>query len=309
MRVIDAAALRRLVSMADAVDAVRHAFRLVSDGSFLAPQRVVVGGGTELLMAGRPAADPDGFVTKVLTVRPDNPARGLPRLHAVVLWFDGPTGEPVAVIDGEAVTALRTGAASGVATDVLAPPDASTLALIGSGAQARDQVEAVLTVRPVRQVRLFSRNATTAGALAEELAEAHTDVEFQVVGSASQAVRGAEVVSCATTSRSPVFEVGDVGPRAHVNAVGAYRPDMCEVPPELLAAATVVVDQRDAALATAGDVVAAVDAGHLDADRLSEIGDVDADDGRRDRNAPTVFKSVGISAQDWAVARVAVARE
>lgn len=308
VRVIDGDELRRLVSVADAVAAVRDAFCLVSSGRFVAPQRVVVGGGSELLMAGRPVDDPDGFVTKVLTVRPDNPRRGLPLLHAVVLWFDGPTGEPLALIDGEAVTAMRTGAASGAATDLLADPDASTLALIGSGAQARDQVEAVLAVRPIRQLRIFSRNEATAGTVGDALAGAHPDVEVKVVPSSSEAVRGADVVCCATTSRSPVLDVRDIGPHAHINAIGAYRPDMCEIPPELLATALVAVDQRDAALASAGDVIEAIEGGLLDAGRLVELGDLLASGDRPERDGPTVFKSVGVSAQDWALARAAVAR-
>ncbi|MQA83625.1 MAG: ornithine cyclodeaminase family protein [Streptosporangiales bacterium] len=305
---IDGGHLRRLVSMADAVEAVREAFRLVSGGQFLAPQRVAVGGGTELLMAGRPVENPEGFVTKILTVRPENPGRGLPLLHAVVLWFDGPTGEPLAVLDGETVTAMRTGAASGVATDLLAAPDASTLALIGSGAQARDQVEAVLAVRQVREVRIFSRNETTANELAATLAEAHTELDVRVVPTSSQAVRGAEVVCCATTARAPVFDAADVGPRTHVNAIGSYRPDMCEVPAELLARSRVVVDQREAALAGAGDVIQAIEAGQLDEKRLVEVGDLLLAAERQASEAPTVFKSVGVSAQDWALARVAVER-
>ena len=308
MRVIDGSELRRLVSMADAVDAMRDAFRLVSSGRFLAPQRVVVGDGTELLMAGRPAEDPDGFVTKVLTVRPENVPRGLPLLHAVVLWFDGPTGEPVAVIDGEAVTAMRTGAASGVATDLLGPPRASTLAVIGSGAQARDQVEAVLAVRPIRGVRIFSRNATTASVLADTVGETHPDIDVRVVMSSAEAVRDADVVCCATTARSPVLDVRDVGPRTHVNAIGAYRPDMCEIPPELFAVALVAVDQREAALASAGDVIQAIEAGAMVSADLVELGGLLVSGERPGGDRPTVFKSVGVSAQDWALARVAVAR-
>lgn len=308
MRTIDAAELRGLVRMPDAIDAVREAFRLVSSGRFLAPQRVVIGGGTELLMAGRPAENPGGFVTKVLTVRPDNPARGLPLLHAVVLWFDGPTGEPLAVIDGETVTALRTGAASGVATDLLAVPDAATLAVIGSGAQAPDQAEAVLAVRPIRTVRIFSRNQDTARGFARDLADRHPDLDIGVETSSAAAVRGADVVCCATTARSPVLDHRDVGPNTHVNAVGAFRPDMCELPAALLADSLVVVDQREAAMAGAGDVIQAIDAGALDERRLVEVGELLLGRERFRGERPTVFKSVGVSAQDWALARAAVGR-
>ncbi len=306
MLVISPDRLRELVPMRAAIDAVRDGFIAASAGGIEQPTRLALEGGRALAML---AADRQGIgtVLKAVTVRGGNPGRGLPAVQAVVIWFDGETGTPEAIIDGGTLTALRTGAASGVATDLLASPDSGVLAMIGAGGQAADQVRAVCAVRPIREVRIASRDPVHAAALAARLAGELEPVRV-VAGNVPGALAGADVVCTATTATRPLFAARDLAAVVHVNAVGAYTEAMCELPAELLAGASVVaVDLLDAALAEAGDLIQAIRAGTLQRERLAEIGTLlvrpAAPPGGR-----TVFKSVGVAAQDWALARLAVDR-
>jgi ornithine cyclodeaminase/alanine dehydrogenase-like protein (mu-crystallin family) len=248
---------------------------------------------------------------KLVTVVPGNASRGLPTLHAVVAWFDAATGEPLAILDGTEVTAMRTGAASGVGARLLARQDASVLALFGCGGQAAWQVRAVCAARPIREIRVYARNGARreafATAMASELGDA---VRVVAAASAEAAARGAHVICCATTASDPVFDPAWISPGTHVNGVGAYRLDMVEIPPELFGRADLVaVDARDAALAEAGDLVAALGAGHLARDGFVEIGAVERTwAAARDPSAITIFKSVGLAIQDVAAAELIVGR-
>ena len=306
MLVIDGEALRDLVPMTDAVDAVRDAFVAVSCGQFWQPLRLAHDDQT-LVMA---AADADGVGTavKVVSIRADNPSRGLPTIQASVVWHDGESGRPTAVLDGDALTALRTGAASGVATAELAEPDATTLAIIGAGIQAPDQVQAVRAVRPIDTVRIASRTLASADRLAARIAAAG-DVAVEVCATPAEAVHGAHVVCCATSATEPLFPATALGPRVHINAVGSFRPEMRELGSDVLGLASlVVVDQLEAAEKEAGELIRALEDGTLAPGALVEIGDLLQRDERTRRDGITVFKCVGLAAQDWAIARLAVAR-
>ena len=310
MRVYGADEILAAVPVGRLLDAVEMAYRDVAAGRDRSPLRfhVPLTHGDLLLMPGMREGG-SGSSVKLVTVLPDNAARGLPTVQAVVVWFDGKTGTPVAVLDGATVTAMRTGAASGVATRLLAREDAAVLGLIGSGGQAAWQVRAVLAARPIREVRIFSRDAAARARFAAEMArELGEGVRVTAAESAQETVSAADVVCCATTSSEPVFDADWLRPGAHVNAVGAFRLGMVELPPELFArAALVTVDSREAALAEAGDLVAAIDGGHLAGDAFVEIGTI----GRewvttRDPAAVTVFKSVGLAIQDVAAAELIV---
>jgi ornithine cyclodeaminase len=245
-------------------------------------------------------------VVKTVTISPDNARVGLPTLHALVICFDGSTGQPTTLIDGAAVTAVRTGAASGVATDLLASRDARVLTVIGSGGQAADQVEAVCTVRDIREIRIASRNRVSCQALASRLGAAKPTIRVTAHESPKEAVADADVICCATTSTHPLFSRGDLKTDVHVNAIGAYTASMCELHPEVLASARIVaVDQVEAALEEAGDIIQAVEAGAISVAALRELGSLISDSSTRPDGGLTVFKSVGIAAQDWAVARLA----
>jgi ornithine cyclodeaminase len=250
-----------------------------------------------------------GASVKLVTVMPRNAERGVPTIHAIVVWFDADTGRPLALLDGAAVTAMRTGAASGVGTRLLARTDAETLVVFGAGGQAEWQIRAVLEARPIRRVLVHARDAARRDAFAVRMSEA-TGVEVRGAPDPETAVREADVVCCATTSTTPVFDAAWLRPGTHVNGIGAYHLGMIELPPELFGrAAVVTIDAREAAMAEAGDVVAAIEGGFVAVEDLIEIGSIDrswAD--TRDPVAITVFKSVGLAIQDVAATELIVDR-
>lgn len=312
MRFFDAAATRAAIPMGELLDAVEAAYRSVAAGRDRSPlrSRVPLGDGDLLTMPGA-SDDVSGATVKVVTVMPANAALGLPTVHAVVLWVDATTGEVRAAFDGATITAMRTGAASGVATRLLARRDAHVLTLFGAGAQAAWQAVAVCAVRPIDEVRVVAREPAHrdpfAARLAEDLGSA---ISVRAMDDPEAAVRGAHVICAATTSSVPVFQAGWLEPGAHVNGIGAYRPGMVELPPALFGAASLVaVDERRAALAEAGDVLAAIEAGGVTAEGLVEIGTIGRDWVLgRDPDALTVFKSVGLAAQDLAATEIAARR-
>jgi ornithine cyclodeaminase/alanine dehydrogenase-like protein (mu-crystallin family) len=251
-----------------------------------------------------------GASVKLVTVMPGNAARGLPTIHALVAWLDAESGAPLAILDGPTLTAMRTGAASGVSTRLLARPDARMLALFGVGAQAAWQVRAVMAAREIAEVRVFARTAERRDAFAAELAtELGPDTRVVAAESAEAAVRGADVICCATTSFEPIFSASWVEPGTHVSAVGSFQKGMVELPPEIFAAAGLVaVDSRAAVLEEAGDLLAAINAGLLAPDGFVEIGNFDrAWAATRDPASITVFKSVGLAIQDVATAELVMA--
>ncbi|MBE8520734.1 ornithine cyclodeaminase family protein [Amycolatopsis sp. H6(2020)] len=292
---LDADEVRRAVPMPAAIDAVRSAFLDLAAGRFVVPQRLSFAGATTLVMTAchTPTST---TVVKTLNLVPGR----TPMILGTLVWN---TAAGQVVADAVEVTTLRTGAVSGVATDLLAPPSARSLALLGTGAQAADQVRAVAAVRPVRHVAVYGRDLSRASALAERLRAEFPSVAVRLARTAADAVGDAEVVCCATSSEAPLFAVDDLPERVHVNAIGSYRRSMRELPAELLATAgCVVVDQVGAALEEAGEVIHAVDAGLLDRGELIELGSAL-------RRPPvvggrTVFKSVGLAVQDWAIARL-----
>lgn len=306
----DGARIRAAVPIGDFLDAVEAAYRDVTAGRDRSPLRshVELGGGALLLMPGMRDGGA-GATVKLVTVMPGNASRGLPTIHAIVVWFDAVTGRPLALLDGAAVTAMRTGAASGVGTRLLARTDASTLAIIGAGVQAAWQVRAVLAARPIQRVLVAARDPDRTAAFARHMAD-ELEVEVLPASDAEHAVRAADVVCCATTSMTPVFDAGWVRPGTHVNGIGAYRLDMVELPPELFARASLVaIDERAAVMAEAGDVVAAIEAGLLHEGALVEVGTIERDwVDARDPDAITVFKSVGLAIQDVVAAELIASR-
>ena len=307
---LGADAIHAAVPIGDMLDAVEAAYRDVVAGRDRSPirSRVALDDGDLLLMPGVREGGA-GSSVKLVTVMPRNADRGLPTVQAVVVWFDATTGRPVALIDGATVTAMRTGAASGVATRLLARRDARTLGMIGAGGQAEWQVRAILAARPIERVAVYARSADARSAFARHMA-AVTGIEVVAVDSAEAAVRDADVVACATTSSTPVFDASWVRPGTHVNGVGAFRLGMVELPPALFAeAGLVAIDARAAAMEEAGDLVAAIGAGLVAEEDLVEVGTIGRDwaDGR-DPDVITVFKSVGLAIQDVAAAELIAGR-
>ena len=311
MHFVTADQVRAAAPMPQLLDAIEAAYRDVAAGRDRSPirTRVPIGDGNLILMPGVRAGGA-GASVKLVTVMPGNAARGLPTIHATLAWFDAESGEPLAILDGATLTAMRTGAASGVGTRLMARPDAHVLALFGVGAQAAWQVRAVMAARPITEVRVFARTAARREAFAASMAaELGSNVRVVAAESAEAAVTGAEVICCATTSSQPIFSADWVAPGTHVNAVGSFQLGMVELPPELFARASVVaVDSREAALEEAGELVAALKAGLLAPDAYVEIGSLDPGwASGRDPSAITVFKSVGLAIQDVAAAELVMA--
>lgn len=308
MRILTADDVRAAVTMRAAIDAVRAGFIALSTGRARVPVRSALDmpGGVLLMMPAHLEETPVSTV-KLVAVCPDNPARGLPTIHAAVLVVDAHTGAPRALMEGGVLTALRTGAASGLATELLAVPDAAVLAVIGAGVQARTQIAAVCAVRPITAIRVFS----LAGAqeLADELRDQY-DAEIRVTSSAHEALHGAQIVAAATNSTTPVVRLDDIAPGVHINGVGSFTPQMQEIAADVVTAATVIVDHRASVWAEAGDLIIPREQGLItEAHVHAEIGEIAAGlkPGRRSAQEITFFKSVGNAVQDAALAQRVIA--
>ncbi|HEX2185020.1 MAG TPA: ornithine cyclodeaminase family protein, partial [Chloroflexota bacterium] len=241
MMILDEAAVRRLLDMEELIPAMERALADLSSGRVVQPVRTMV-----------PVAEHGGFLgvmpayagalgVKLVTLYPEN--RGLPTHHAVIQLFRPETGEPLVMMDGRLITEERTAAVSAVATRLLARPEAAVLALIGSGTQARSHLKALRLVRRFREIRVWSPRH------APDFAREFAALGVRATDSAAAAVRGADVIVTATTSRTPVLHGAWLSPGAHVNAVGAPRPDWRELDDEVLRRARLYVDSREAATA------------------------------------------------------------
>ena len=300
---IGAEDLARLLPMGAAIGALEAAF----GGGRLpeAPLRssVDTSAGSLYLM---PSHGPQGVGVKLVTLTPSNPERGAPFIHATYVLFDAETQAPRALFDGAAITALRTGAVSGLATRYLARDDSRRLVIFGAGVQARSHLEAMRAVRPIEELVVISRTPGRVEALVREAVALGLDAR---VGEPSDAA-SADLVCTCTTSPEPVLGGSLLGPGAHVNAVGAYTHAMREVDTEGVRRAKVVVETREAAMAEAGDLLIAIGEGvigpdHIVAD-LAEI--VRGASVRTSDQDVTLFKSVGVAFEDLVVAGAAVDR-
>jgi ornithine cyclodeaminase len=309
---LDGPTLRQVLSMPAAIAAVRDALAAAARGEVVAPGRLHLDlpGGTVLVMAaGLPGA---GVVSvKTIGVFPGNAARGLPTSAALVILQDAGTGLPLALIEGAALTALRTGALGGVAADLMARQDAAVAGVIGAGPQAEAQLEALAAVRRLREVRIASRSGVSARRLAARVqtlpwASAAT---VHAVDRIEDAVRPADLVIVATTSPEPVLDASWVAPGTHVSAVGAFRPEERELPGDLVASARLIVDHKASCLEEAGDIVIPMREGRFGPDHIiAELGEVIIGRvaGRRDEEEITMFKSVGHAVLDAGVGAAAL---
>jgi ornithine cyclodeaminase len=307
--------VRHLVPMPKAIELMKLAFAELSAGRAESPLRSVIpvkaGSDTLLMPAYVPAAHALGF--KVVSVFPGNLARGKPTINAMVCLLDDQTGEPLAIMDGTYLTALRTGAVSGAATDLMARTDAKRLVVFGAGAQGVTQAAAVCAVRPIERITVVDPSEAAHERYRQAIARDWPDLaeRVEVRIDAGDAVRQADVICTATTAKSPVFADADVQPGTHINGIGAFTPAMQELPPETIARALVVVDQVEAALAEAGDLIKPLEAGTVSRDHFQrELGQLASGEvnGRADDRQVTLFKSVGNAVQDVTVAQWAVSQ-
>ncbi len=311
MRILSARDVRQALPMAQAIVGMKQAFAQLSTGQAVVPLRsrvdVAPQQGTTLIMPAFLAQTGD-LAVKVVSVFPQNSARREPTIYAAVLLLDAETGRPLALMEGGALTAIRTGAGAGAATDLLAKPDASVVAILGSGVQARTQLEAVCTVRQVREVRIYSPTHQHAVDFAREMrGQGPIPGLIRIMTNPETAVRGADIICAATTSSKPVFKSQDLTPGAHINGVGSYKPTMQEIDAATVKRALVVVDSREAAWEEAGDLIVPLQAGLItEAHIHAELGEIVAGlkPGRTSPEQITFFKSVGVAVQDAISGRI-----
>jgi ornithine cyclodeaminase/alanine dehydrogenase-like protein (mu-crystallin family) len=300
---LSADVVRRALPMRDAIEAMREAFAQLVRGEATMPMRLQLNApsesGATLIMPCHSIAQ-KLFSMKMVMVFGDNLQRGLPTIQSVVILTDGSTGTPLAVMDGGSLTAIRTGAASGLATDLLARTEAATVAIIGAGVQARTQLEAVCCVRSLQRVQVYDCNAESAARFADEMRKKY-GIAVECAMSASGAVADADIICTATTSAKPVFDDQDVRPGTHINAVGVFRPGMAEIPAATVRRARVVVDHLISAQEEAGDLLIPLRVGLIGEDHFAaELGQLVLGHrpGRTSAEEITLFKSVGVAIQD-----------
>ncbi|SNY47870.1 ornithine cyclodeaminase family protein [Paractinoplanes atraurantiacus] len=257
------------------------------------PPRIPINTGTgEILVM--PSADGKTAGVKLVTIAPGNPSRGLPRIHGVYVLFDAETLVPRAVLDGAALTALRTPAVSALGVDLVTPPGAHRLVVFGTGPQARGHVEALRAIRPIDEVRVVGRDPAKAAAFAESL---------DASAAGAEAVADADIVVCCTTARRPLFPGALLAPEAVVVAVGSHEPEAREADDETVSRGGVLVESRAAALREAGDVIQAIDAGAIDAGALVIYADLVRDSVPA---RPRFIKTVGMGWEDLVIATAVV---
>ena len=255
------------------------------------------------LMPAFTSGPPAHFGLKEVCVFPGNPARGLDTHLGAILLHDGDTGELLAVINASAVTALRTAAVSAVATRLLAREDATILAVIGAGTQARTHIEAIPCVRPISKIRIVSRTRKKAEQLA---ASSQATIPIEVMDSVQKAIHGADIIVTATSSREPVFERSWIAGGAHINAVGSSIAVAREIDSKTMGDAAIFVDRRESTLNESGDFLMALRDGVVTAESIrGEIGEVitGVRTGRRSPSEITLFKSLGLATEDLAAAQ------
>ncbi|MGD2201375.1 MAG: ornithine cyclodeaminase family protein [Candidatus Bathyarchaeota archaeon] len=301
--------IAQLLGMRDAIDVVEKAFGEYAKGSVKMPSRSTIMleryGGSVSLMPSY-IEETGALATKIISIYPENPKRGLPTTVAWIIVNDPETGMIEAMLDGTYLTSIRTGAVSGVAARYLAPEGSKVAAVIGCGVQGRTQAWAVAEALDLDQIRVFDLSKERMVGFSEEMGE-KLDLEIYMADDGVEAVRGADIVLTATTSRNPVVRRGWLGDRVHVSAIGSFYPDYRELDTETIKEAKVVVDSREAIMDEAGDILIPISEGAITEDHIyAELGELvlGRREGRTTEDGLTVFKSVGLAIQDSSVAQL-----
>lgn len=307
MQFISADEQAQLLDMKEVIAAVAEALQAYSAGQTETPIRYALPFNKDNRYLVMPAlSDALKLVgLKNVTFAPHNPEQGKSTIVGSVVLSDYDTGETLAILEGTYLTKIRTGAISGVATQYLAKQDAQNLCVIGTGEQAEGLIEAVLAVRDIQRIQFYNRTYDKAVDFAQVVSGRHPHITMAVLDDVTAAMKDAEVIVTATNASTPVFE-GQVSPGVHVNAVGSFKPDMQELPSQLIASADkVVVEAAEAALKETGDLINPINEGVFAEQQLyGELGNIVADklSGRKSAEEITVFKSVGLAIVDIVVA-------
>lgn len=304
MLIIDAAEMAGGDRLRQVMIALSDVFQDLRSGKEQSPPRTLLDHGrSEMLVSPASWLKRGVASVKITTLTPGNSAHGLPLIHGVVVLTDINTGQMLALLDGASLTAVRTGAVAGLATDLCANADAGNLAILGAGVQARAVLLAMLAVRPIRKVRIFSRTPARTERFVQ-WARTVTAAEVAICHSVFEAVQGADII-CTTTSTSssqPLIEADWVTPGAHLNIIGGTHEEAIEVDPALLKTAFVVVETAAAAREDAGEVRTALTQGYLLPEDLNELGAVILGESAAGEGQTTLFRSVGLAIEDTAAA-------
>jgi ornithine cyclodeaminase/alanine dehydrogenase-like protein (mu-crystallin family) len=314
MLILNADEIRKVLPMKAAIEAMKQAYSALSDGKAEVPLRsrlpVPPHDGLTLFM---PAFVNDkksqALAVKVVSIFPHNSQRNLPLIFATVLVLEADTGRPLALLEGSSLTAIRTGAGSGLAIDLLARNESRVAAIFGAGAQGRTQLEAACTVRKIDQVWVYDSDHKRAEAFVSELSGVGPiPRDIRIAKNSEEAVHDADIICTATTSISPVFDDAKLKPGVHISAIGSYTPEMQEIPAETVGRARIVVDSLSATLAETGDLVIPIRSGLIKTEDITELGEIVLGRklGRKSPHEITLFKSVGIAVQDAMAAQVAL---
>ena len=306
---INSAEVESVLSMKETMDAVEEGFRHFALGNLNMPLRTVIRiPGYHGLNLGMPAyigGDMDALGLKVVSIYPENPSKyNLPTTIATVLLNDPRTGALLAIMDGTFLTAMRTGAVSGVATKYLARPDAKVAGIFGAGTQARTQLMAISEARQLELVKVYDSVPEQRQRYCQEMSE-KLGLKVSPVDDRRAAVEGSHIIVTATSARTPVFDGEWLEEGAHINGIGSHSPDARELDETTIARSRVVADSRDAVLAEAGDLMIPIADGAITAEHIhAELGEVITGqaEGRRADHEITLFKSVGLALQDVATA-------
>ncbi len=309
--ILSATDLRSALPMSDAIAAMRTAFAALARGEAAMPERLHIDvdtpPGTALFMpCSLQGLGVMGI--KTVTLFSENRAKNLPLLQGIYTLFDATTGSPLAVLDAATLTALRTGAVSGLATDLLARSDATRAAIFGAGVQGRTQLEAVCAVRAIESARVFDPSEEAAECFATEMSE-RLEIDVARAETPAAAVRDADVICAATVASTPVFDHADLPPGVHINAVGSYKPRVQEISADTVVNSLLVVDHRESTLAETGDLIIPLQEGRIMHDHIrTELGELVLGNatGRETPADITLFKSVGVAVQDLVAAHSAV---
>ena len=294
-----------MVSMAEAIDAMKEAFIQLSRGEAFVPQRASLNipdkNATCLVMPAYAMGSPY-YSVKTVSINYSNPDKGLPLIHAVVQVFDAEKGNLVATLDGKSITAIRTAAASGLATDLLAKQDAKVCAIFGTGVQAKSHLEAMMVVRKIEKFIIISRKEESANRFIESQAR---DIAIEI--GTKESIFEADIICTTTPSQSPLFNHENIKNGCHINVVGSHQADYREVPTETVMKSKVVIDSLEACKKEAGDLLIPVQEGKWNLEKLhGELGQIASGEilGRESDKEITLFKSVGIAIQDLAMANL-----
>lgn len=315
MLILKADDVRKALPMEEVIEAMKQAYASLSDGRAEVPLRTRLPiPDHDALAIFMPAYvhtdEADALAVKIVSIFPNNPPRGLPYIQAAVIAFEAGTGHASALLEGSSLTAIRTGAGSGVAIDLLARKDSKVAAIFGAGVQGRTQLEAACAVRKIEKAWIYDSDANRAEAFAREMAgKGSLPADLKPASSPRQAVQDADIICTATTALMPVFADADLKPGAHISAIGSYTPEMAEVPPETIVRARVFVDSRSAVLAEAGDLIQPIQKDLItEAHVRAELGEIilGRKAGRESDSEITYFKSVGVAVQDAIAAQLAL---